>query len=94
MKKLTLLLVISSACAIHSASANLISLYQFEGDTSDAVRGSLGALSLYGGTIQYNNNQFWSSPVSSGSFLFDGMTILTAPTVGPGLSAFSISTWV
>ena len=75
-----------AALAIHNASADLISLYQFDGSTTDEVRG--GSASLLQGSINYTTG------ITGQAISFNGNTLITAPQVGAGLSAFSISSWV
>jgi hypothetical protein len=88
MKKLTALLAVGFASlGIQSASAALISLYEFNGSTVDSVRGGAGTATISGTSI-------FESGVSGSAFRFNGSTFLSAPLAGAGLSAYSISAWV
>ena len=88
MKTITTLLAIGFASlGIQTASAALISLYEFNNSTTDSVRGGAGAASVYGTTT-------YTAGVSGNAFRFDGSTYLAAPLAGAGLSAYTISAWV
>lgn len=76
------------ALTVSNSSADIISLYQFDGSTTDEVRGAGGAASLLMGGISFTNG------IAGQAFNFDGSTLITAPQAGGGLSAFSISAWV
>jgi hypothetical protein len=65
----------------------LISMYEFNGSTADSVRGASGA-GTFVGTTSYVPGRIGDGLV------FNGSSYLTAPVVGGGLSAFSISAWV
>jgi hypothetical protein len=89
MKKLTSLLAIATAAiGLQSASAGLISLYQYDNSLTDTVRGGSGAASLVVGTSSYVTGKVGQA------FDFDGFTFMKAPQAAGGLSAFSISSWV
>ena len=89
MKKLTSLLAVGiAAISLPSASAGLISLYQYDNSLTDTVRGSTGAASLVNGSSSY------VAGIVGQAFDFNGSTFMKAPQAGAGLSAFSISSWV
>jgi hypothetical protein len=89
MKKLTALLAVATAAiSLQSASAGLISLYQYDNSLTDTVRGSNGAASLVNGSSSY------VAGIVGQAFDFNGSTFMKAPQAGAGLSAFSISSWV
>ena len=67
--------------------AALISIYEFNGSTADSVRGASGT-GTFVGTASYVPGRIGDGLV------FNGSSYLTAPVVGGGLSAFSISAWV
>jgi hypothetical protein len=86
MKKILALLLLGIASlGIQSASAGLISQYQFNNNTTDSIRG--GAVTV-SGTAQY------ASGVNGSAFLFNGSTYLSAPLPGSGLTAMTITAWV
>ena len=88
MKKITSLLAIGFASlGIQSASAALISLYEFNNSTADTHRGAGAAGTVYGNTI-------YETGVTGQAFRFDGSTYLTAPLAGAGLGQGAISAWV
>ena len=89
MKKITSLLAAGfAAICIQSASAGLISLYQYDNNLSDTVRGAGGAASLVSGSSNYVTGKVGQA------FDFNGSTFMRAPQAAGGLSAFSISAWV
>jgi hypothetical protein len=89
MKKITSLLAVATAAiTLQSASAGLISLYQYDNSLTDTVRGSSGAASLVTGTSSYVTGKVGQA------FDFNGSTFMKAPQAAGGLSAFSISSWV
>lgn len=89
MKKLaTLLSIGAAAVGIQSASAGLISLYQYDNSLTDTVRGGSGAASIVSGSTSY------VAGMVGQAFDFNGSTFMKAPQAGAGLSAFSISSWV
>jgi hypothetical protein len=86
MKKILALLLLGSASlGIQSASAGLISQYQFNNDTADSIRGGAATVS---GSAQY------APGVNGSAFLFNGSTYLSAPLPGSGLTALTITAWV
>jgi hypothetical protein len=88
MKKLTALLAAGiAAISLQSASAALISLYQYDNSLTDTVRGSSGAASIVTGSSSY------VAGVVGQAFRFDGSTFMKAPQAAAGLSAFTISSW-
>jgi hypothetical protein len=88
MKKIASLLAIGAAAVgIQSASAGLISLYEFNNSTSDSVRGGAGAATVVGTTS-------YTAGISGQAFRFNGSTYLAAPLAGAGLSSYTISSWV
>jgi hypothetical protein len=88
MKKISTLLSIGAAAVgMQSASAGLISLYEFNNSTSDSVRGGAGAATVVGTTS-------YTAGISGQAFRFNGSSYLSAPLAGAGLSAYTISSWV
>jgi hypothetical protein len=88
MKKLTSLLAVGFASlGIQSASAALISLYEFNGSTADTYRGAGATGTVYGNTV-------YEPGVTGQAFRFDGSTYLTAPLAGAGLNQLTFSAWV
>jgi hypothetical protein len=67
--------------------AALIALYEFNGNTTDSVRGATGAGAVTG-------NAAYAAGVTGQAFSFNGSTYFRAPVAGAGLSAFSFSAWV
>ena len=89
MKKITTLLAIGAVTlGIQSASAALISLYQYDGSLTDTVRGGSGAASLVTGSSSYVAGKVGQA------FDFNGSTFMKAPQAAAGLSAFTITSWV
>ena len=70
-----------------NSSAALIALYEFNGNTTDSVRGTVGAGTVSGTTT-------YAAGVTGQAFSFNGSTYFRAPVAGAGLSAFSFSAWV
>jgi hypothetical protein len=89
MKKILALLLLGIASlGIQSASAGLISLYEYDNSLADTVRGGSGAASIVSGSSSYVAGKVGQA------FDFNGSTLMKAPQAGAGLSAFSISSWV
>jgi hypothetical protein len=65
----------------------LIALYEFNGNTTDSVRGATGAGAVTGSAA-------YAAGVTGQAFSFNGSTYFRAPVAGAGLSAFSFSAWV
>jgi hypothetical protein len=72
---------------VDNCPAALIALYEFNGNTTDSVRGATGAGSVTG-TSAYAAGKIGQA------FSFNGSTYFRAPVAGAGLSAFSFSAWV
>lgn len=86
-KFLALLSLGIASLGIQSASAGLISQYQFNNNTADSIRGGAGLASV-SGTAQY------SPGVNGSAFHFDGSTYLSATLPGSGLTSLTITAWV
>ena len=86
-KSLALISIGIASLGIQSASAALISQYQFNDNTTDSIRGGAG-LATVSGTTQY------AEGVNGGAFLFNGSTYLSATLPGSGLTALTITAWV
>ena len=67
--------------------AALIALYEFNGNTTDSVRGAGGAGAVTGSAA-------YAAGVTGQAFSFNGSTYFRAPVAGAGLSAFNFSAWV
>lgn len=70
------------------ASAQLMSLYQFNGNLNDTVRGN-GAGSVLLGSASFTTNAIIGQALD-----LNGATLIRAPQAGAGLQAYTISAWV
>jgi autotransporter-associated beta strand protein len=86
--RLFALVLASWLVAIDDSHSQIISLYQFDGNTTDTVRGPSANATLVTGTEVYTAGKVGQA------YNFNGSTMLKAPQAGAGLSAFSISSWV
>ena len=86
--RLFALVLASWLVAIDDSHSQIISLYQFDGNTTDTVSGPSANATLVTGTEAYIAGKVGQA------YNFNGSTMLKAPQAGAGLSAFSISSWV